>query len=125
MIQVLVEERYRDNIRFNDAFEGFKSAVLARKESYVILKNKKDFDPKERVLVIFGIRLNWIGELFSFCHERNIHPLIFGFSSIFLILLRLVDEPMKLVFPLRYIGAYDSTPVLVISRRTEDLASNE
>lgn len=78
MIQVLVEERYRDNIRFNDAFEGFKSAVLARKESYVILKNKKDFSPKERVLVIFGISLNWIEEIFSFCNERNIHPLIFG-----------------------------------------------
>ena len=78
MIQVLVEERYRDNIRFNDAFEGFKSAVLARKEYYQILKNKNDFDPNERVLVIFGISINWIEEVFSFCNERKIHPLIFG-----------------------------------------------
>ena len=70
MIQVLVEERYRDNIRFNDAFEGFKSTVLARKESYVILKNKKDFDPKERVLVIFGISLNWIEEIFSLVNKN-------------------------------------------------------
>lgn len=78
MIQVLVEERYRDNIRFNEAFEGFKNAVFARKESYVILKNKNDFDKKERVLVVFGISLNWIEEIFSFCNERNIHPLVFG-----------------------------------------------
>lgn len=78
MIQVLVEERYKDNIRFNEAFEGFKSAVFARKESFVLLKDKNDFNPKERVLVVFGISLNWIEDVFAFCSERKIHPLVFG-----------------------------------------------
>lgn len=78
MIQVLVEERYRDNIRFHEAFEGFKNAVFARKESYVILKDRNKFDKSERVLVVFGISLNWIEEVFSFCNEKHIHPLLFG-----------------------------------------------
>lgn len=78
MIQVLVEERYRDNIRFKEAFEGFKNAVFARKESYVLLKDRNKFDESERVLVVFGTSLNWIEEVLSFCSKRNIHPLLFG-----------------------------------------------
>lgn len=78
MVNILIEKRYEDNLRFKKTLEGIKSVLYIKKGNYKIITDISKRDKNEKIIIVFGLSLNWLEETITKLNELSIHPLIAG-----------------------------------------------
>lgn len=78
MVNILIEKRYEDNLRFKKTLEGIKSVLYIKKTNYKIISDISKRDKNEKIIIVFGLSLNWLESTITKLNELGIHPLVAG-----------------------------------------------
>lgn len=82
MVHMLVEERYTNNNRLSLILNGVSSVLKKKRMAMKIHRKIETIPSNTPVVMVVYVSLKWVMKTIETLHEKNMHPLLFGFYDV-------------------------------------------